>query len=254
MLSEVYAEMLREIAPSSVLIPASEAGRSVFPRVAWRLRAGLTADCTKLEADKRPDGAWYIRQMKPSFEAMSMVRLSCKPGVYPQMMTLREGVYEAFEAEESSSPPQSTCLRISPKRASGIEVLDIAPQKTEGEGIRGAEIVFGAGRGVLEGGYFELLRRVSEQLGAAVGGTRPLADDGLIPFEDQIGQTGSTIRPRVFVSFGASGAIQHTEGIKNTKLFLAINTAEDAPIFASADYGAVTDMGPVLEHMSSLLE
>jgi electron transfer flavoprotein alpha subunit len=254
MLSEIYAEMLCRIAPSSVLIPASETGRSVFPRVALRLKTGLTADCTGLEACRRPDGAWYIRQTKPSFEAMSMVCLSCKPGIYPQMMTVREGVFEALEPQGGLVLPAPVRLNILPERTSGIEVLEVLPHEAEGDSIRDAEIVVVAGRGALDGGHWELLQKVADKLGAAVGGTRPLADEGRIPFENQIGQTGSTIRPHIILSFGVSGAIQHTEGIKNAKLFLAVNTAEDAPIFGVADYGAIADMGPVLENMLTMLE
>lgn len=262
-LSTVYADMLSQIDPAGVLIAASEMGRSVFPRVAYRLKAGLTADCTEIAAAFQPDGSWYIRQTKPSFEAMAMVDLRCKPDVYPQMMTIREGVYESFsdtgddgasvQEQGAGTAPKIFLLKIDPPMDSGIEVIDIVPRETAPGSIRGAEIVFGAGRGALEGDNFDLLRDVAKKIGAAVGGTRPLIDQDAIPFENQIGQTGSTIRPRILISFGASGAIQHTEGIKNTKLFIAVNTDADAPIFRLADYGAVMDMKPVLECMRDLL-
>jgi electron transfer flavoprotein alpha subunit len=183
-----------------------------------------------------------------------MVHLSFKPNIYPQMMTVREGVYEPFAAERSTALPEAIRLEILSERPSGIQVLEILTQETQSGGIRDAEIVFAAGRGAIEGSHFELLQKVAEKLGAAVGGTRPLMDHGAIPFENQIGQTGFTIRPRILVSFGASGAIQHTEGIKNAQLFIAVNIAGDAPIFRVADYGAVMDMEPVLENMLALIE
>ena len=111
-----------------------------------------------------------------------------------------------------------------------------------------AEIVIAGGRGVLEDGNFELMEKFAQKLGAAIGGTRPLADSGLIPFDHQIGQTGFTIRPRVCISLGASGAIQHTEGIKDTKLMIAVNIDENAPIFNIADYGLVGDIHEVLQN------
>ncbi|MDR2156907.1 MAG: electron transfer flavoprotein subunit alpha/FixB family protein [Clostridiales Family XIII bacterium] len=253
MLAEIYADTLRRIAPGSVLIPASETCRSVFPRVAWRLKTGLTADCTGLDVEKRADGTWFIRQMKPSFEENSLVYISCKPGIYPQMMTLREGVCEAFAPGKTVTPPQVRSER-SVGRDSAIRVIETVSREASEDDMRDAEIVFAAGRGTLDGENFDLLKKVADRLGAAVGGTRPLMDCGLVPFENQIGQTGSTIRPRIVVSFGVSGAIQHTEGIKNTNLFIAVNADGDAPIFGTADYGAVMKMEPVLEHLLKLLQ
>jgi electron transfer flavoprotein alpha subunit len=109
-----------------------------------------------------------------------------------------------------------------------------------------ADVVVVAGRGAVKSESLDALRTFARKIGGALGGTRPLADEGFIPFENQIGQTGRTIRPEICLSFGASGAIQHVEGIKDAKLFIAVNNDRNAPIFNAADYGAVADMKEIL--------
>lgn len=245
-LAKVYAQMLEKIQPGCVLIPADDMGRSLFPRVAYRLSAGLTADCTELKAARREDGTFYIRQIKPSFEENTKVCICCKENRYPQMMTVREGIYEACEASEGQKRPEVRYMDVEASGKSGIELLEMLPLDESAGSLQSAEVVVVGGRGTLEKDNFQLMEQFAEKLGAAIGGTRPLMDMGKIPFDHQIGQTGCTIRPQICISFGASGAIQHTEGIKNTRLFLAVNKAEDAPVFQVADYGAVMDMNPVL--------
>ncbi len=253
-LSDIYEQMLRSIQPSCVLIPASDVGRSLFPRVACRLRAGMTADCTELEAAKREDGSFYLRQIKPSFEENVKVCICCKEQVYPQMATVREGVYEACEAVDGDSGTKVQYLEVSLPEASGIQFMEELSCEDSNEKLQASEIVVVGGKGTLKEDNFRLMCQFADKLGAAVGGTRPLMDEGKIPFDHQIGQTGCTIRPKICISFGVSGAIQHTEGIKNTDLFLAVNTAEDAPIFQVADYGAVADMKPILQCLLEMIE
>ena len=252
-LSAVYEKMLRKICPSVLLVPASDQGRSVFPRVAYRLKAGMTADCTELKMGKREDGTCYLRQIKPSFEENVKVCIECREGVYPQIATVREGVYEAFEGQKSAAEFTVEYLNDMPQPQENTQLLEVLPPSKEAGSLQAAEIVVVGGRGALEGENFRLLCEFAEKIGAAVGGTRPLMDMGKIPFDAQIGQTGCTIRPKICLSFGVSGAIQHTEGIKNTKLFIAVNTAQDAPIFQRADYGVVCDMKPVLEELAARL-
>ncbi len=252
-LSEIYAKMLEQIKPSMLLVPASDQGRSIFPRVAYKLGAGMTADCTELKVDQRSDGSYYLKQMKPSFEENVKVCIECKEGVYPQIATVREGVYEASEKKEEGSFSVEYC-EVSFGDEKSVELLEVLPASKEAGSLQEAEMVVVGGRGALEGENFKLLTQFAEKIGAAVGGTRPLMDMGKIPFDAQIGQTGCTIRPKICLSFGVSGAIQHTEGIKNTSLFVAVNTAEDAPIFQAADYGVVMDMKTVLEELIALLD
>lgn len=253
-LARVYSEMLKEISPSVLLVPASDQGRSIFPRVAYRLGAGMTADCTELEIRKREDGSHGLRQIKPSFEANVKVCIECKTGIYPQIATLREGVCEAWQLDVKERDIPVIWMDGSLEEEVLVELLEVLPPAAEAGSLQAADVVVVGGRGALEKDNFQLLRKLAGQLGAAVGGTRPVMDMGEVPFENQIGQTGCTIRPKICLSFGVSGAVQHTEGIKNTALYIAVNTAEDAPIFQVADYAVNADMRPILEELLTLLK
>lgn len=244
--SAVIAEMIRRIDPSSVLIPATIISRSIFSRVAAKLGCGLTADCTELKTDCREDGSHYIKQNKPSFGENVFVTIVTKEGFYPQMMTVRPGVYMP-EEESDGDTPEITYFKDIEIPESRIEVLEVVQAVSETDSILSAETVVVGGRGAEEEEAFLLLKAFAGKLEAAIGGTRPLADTGQIPFEHQIGQTGYTIRPRICISLGVSGAIQHTEGIKDTKLFIAVNKDEEAPIFNVADYGIVGDLKEILK-------
>lgn len=253
-LARAYSEMLKEISPSVLLVPASDQGRSIFPRVAYRLGAGMTADCTELEIRKREDGSHGLRQIKPSFEANVKVCIECKTGIYPQIATLREGVCEAWQLDGKERDIPVIWMDGSLEEEVLVELLEVLPPAAEAGSLQAADVVVVGGRGALEKDNFQLLRKLAGQLGAAVGGTRPVMDMGEVPFENQIGQTGCTIRPKICLSFGVSGAVQHTEGIKNTALYIAVNTAEDAPIFQVADYAVNADMRPILEELLTLLK
>lgn len=243
-LGQVMADLVRELSPSCVLVPATPSGRSVFSRAAVRLGCGMTADCTEILVGTRDDGSFYLKQNKPSFGGNVFVTIVAADGVTPQLLTVRPGVYEPRAKEEG----RNACLKFAADLTvpeSGIRIVSREAAEISPDRITGAEIVAAGGRGVLEGENFELFTKFAEKIGAAVGGTRPLADEGVIPFENQIGQTGCTIRPRICISAGVSGAVQHTEGIKDTKLFIAINRDENAPIFHVADYGLIGDVKDV---------
>ena len=248
--SQVLADMIRKIDPSSVLIPATPAGRSIFSRVAMKLNCGLTADCTELLVGTKEDGSYYIKQNKPSYGENVFVTIVTRDGYYPQMMTVRPGVYTIPEKSEGDAEVvYMDDIQIPESR---IEIAEILPQEDSTDSILSAEIVVVGGRGTLEDDNFELVKQFADKIGAAIGGTRPMVDTETIPFDLQIGQTGLTIRPKICISLGVSGAIQHTEGIKDTKLFVAVNTDENAAIFKVADYGMVADLREVLENYLKL--
>lgn len=248
--SQVMADMLKKIDPSSVLIPATPTGRSLFSRVAMKLNCGLTADCTELLVGTKEDGTYYIKQNKPSYGENVFVTIITKDGYYPQMMTVRPGVYTVPEKTEGNAEVIFMDEIEVPK--SKIEVVEVLPQEESTDSILSSEIVVVGGRGALEDDNFELVKAFADKIGAAIGGTRPMVDTETIPFDHQIGQTGLTIRPKICISLGVSGAIQHTEGIKDTKLFVAINTDENAAIFKVADYGMKADLREVLENYLKL--
>ncbi|MDR1875504.1 MAG: electron transfer flavoprotein subunit alpha/FixB family protein [Synergistaceae bacterium] len=256
--SAVVAEMLRRIAPGCVLIPANDAGRSLFPRVAVKLNAGLTADCTELVVAQRENGEYFIKQNKPSFGDNVMVSIVHKAGRLPWMMTVREGVCETCR-ESVPDEPEVRFFQDIPVPESAVSLLKTLPFEG-GDDMLSADVVVVAGRGVEKAGKIggksalEALREFARKIGGALGGTRPLADGGLIPFENQIGQTGRTIRPEICLSFGVSGAIQHTDGIRDAKLFIAVNNDRNAPIFNMADYGVVADMEEILRALMERVE
>lgn len=249
--SAAITGMLKRIDPSSVLIPATSEGRSIFSRVAMKLGCGMTADCTEVLVGTREDGSCYIKQNKPSFGENVFVTIITREGYYPQMMTVRPGVYTPQE-ETAKGRSKVEYFEDIIVGDSKIEVMEEAEAENETGSILGAEIVVVGGRGVLEDDNFALLEKFADKVGAAIGGTRPMVDSEMIPFNHQIGQTGLTIRPKICISFGVSGAIQHTEGIKDTKLFVAVNTDEDAAIFSVADYGITADLREVLESYLNL--
>lgn len=242
--SQVVADMIRMVDPSSVLVPATITGRSIFSRVAAKLGCGLTADCTELLVGTKEDGSYYIKQNKPSFGENVFVTIVTKDNVYPQMMTVRPGVYQPFEGAMEKDPEVKYMEIEVPE--SKVKVVEKRPAASNADSILAAETVVVGGRGTESEESFRLLKEFADSLDAAIGGTRPLVDTGFIPFEHQIGQTGYTIRPRICLSFGVSGAIQHTEGIKDTKLMIAVNQDEEAPIFNIADYGIVGDLNKIL--------
>ena len=210
--SQMVADMLKKIDPSSVLIPATPTGRSLFSRVAVKLNCGLTADCTELLVGAKEDGTYYIKQNKPSYGENVFVTIITREGYYPQMMTVRPGVYMVPEQTEG----QAEVIYMDDIQApvSQVEVVEILPQEESTDSILSSEIVVVGGRGALEDDNFTLVKEFADKIGAAIGGTRPMVDTGTIPFDHQIGQTGLTIRPKICISLGVSGAIQHTEVLR----------------------------------------
>jgi len=253
LLGFVIRDALERIKPSAVLIPAGITARSVFSRAAALMGAGLTADCTELIVVKNEAReGYYLKQNKPSFGDNVMVSIITKERHYPQMMTIRQGVYPACP-ENGRGVAKVFLLDDIEIPESKIEILETTLCERVGDDISAARILCVAGRGSLGGEKLALLREFAAKIGGVVAGTRPLADEGIIAFENQIGQTGKTVRPKICISFGVSGAIQHTEGIKDAKLFIAVNNDENAAIFNVADYGVTADMEDILRAVLSML-
>ncbi|MDR3729409.1 MAG: electron transfer flavoprotein subunit alpha/FixB family protein [Oscillospiraceae bacterium] len=240
-LSAIVAQALEQLSPASVLIPANRIARSLFSRVAVHLDAGLTADCSELFLGE--DGAFL--QKKSAFGANAMVVTA--ETSEPKLVTIQMGVYEPCPL--CSKVPAVQELTAA-KPSSRVEVLEVV-ESTE-ESITGAEKILSLGRGALEEDNLQLAQVFAEKVGAMIGGTRPLVDDGTIPFERQIGQTGSTVHPKICLYFGVSGAIQHTEGVRDAKLTIAVNKDPDAAIFDYADYGVAADMKEILSALLQL--
>lgn len=232
--AEAVAGFLKEEDPCIVIIPATVTAKSLFSRVAVILNVGLTADCTQLYVENG-----MFKQKKPAFGNEAMVvteETDC-----PAMVTMVTGIYP----EEEQGTAKDFTVYTTEMRTSGVELTDIVEQKTES--VINAEHIISLGRGAVGGDGFETAKILAGKLGAAVGGTRPLVDNGMIDFEQQIGQTGYTVHPKTCLFFGVSGAIQHTEGVRDTDVTIAVNSDPNAAIFSFADYGVVADANEIMK-------
>lgn len=234
--------LIEKYAPASVLIGATPNGRDMAPRVACRLRTGLTADCTGLGIDEETGNIEWTR---PAFGGNLMATIIC-PDHRPQMGTVRPGVFKKQRASEN----RATVLREEfhlpggQQRTRILEIIEDAA--AEIVDLEGAQIIVSGGRGVGSAQGFEPIRELAEVLGATVGASRAAVDSGWISHAHQVGQTGKTVAPKLYIACGISGAIQHQAGMSGSSYIVAINRDPEAPIFDIADYGVVGDLFEVI--------
>ena len=243
---DAVSAALYRLAPDSVLFPATVRGRFLSGWAAARLQTGLTADCTALGVT--PDG--LLLQSRPAFGGNLTADILCREK-RPQMASVRPGVFPMPETEGNVP-------------AAPIEKLDVRPLRDyltrEGftpaqnaVSLQDAQVIVAGGKGVGSRKGFDKLFRLAALLGGAVGATRSAVDAGYIGYAHQIGQTGVTVRPRLYIVFGASGAIQHTVGMSAAKTVIAVNRDRLAPIFRCADYGVAADWEETIDVMISEL-
>jgi len=235
--TEVLAGIINEHKPAIVLAGATPVGRSFIPRVAARVRTGLTADCTSLEVDKETGN---LLQIRPAFGGNIMATILC-PDYRPQMATVRPRVMKRGEYDkdrtgeliqiESDNLNSRTKVLEFVKEASGISV-----------NLHEADVIVAGGRGTGGEKGMKLLEELAEALGGVVGASRAAVDEGWVPYLHQVGQTGKTVNPKVYIACGISGAVQHLVGMQSSDIIIAINKNPDAPIFNVATYGIVGDM------------
>jgi electron transfer flavoprotein alpha subunit/NAD-dependent dihydropyrimidine dehydrogenase PreA subunit len=229
--------LVREYKPEIFILGASARGRDLAGSVASVLYTGLTADCTGLDIDPEKG---LLLQTRPAFGGNIMATIIC-PDHRPQMATVRHRVFEMSVADSSR---QGQVISI--KAAMGEEqitthVVDSILEKDE-VNLADARIIVSGGRGVGSPAGFETIRKLAEVLGGAVGASRGSVDAGWISYAHQVGQTGRTVRPDLYIACGISGQIQHLAGMKTSKVIVAINKNPDAPIFNVANYGIVGDL------------
>ncbi len=242
---EPYAQMLtsliKEHRPEIVLAGATPIGRSFIPRVAARLRTGLTADCTALEIDKETGN---LLQIRPAFGGSIMATILC-PNNRPQMATVRPRVMKRGQYNESRVG------EIINGKADGISsrtrVLDTIKEVSDiTVNLQEADIIVSGGRGLGDPKGFKLIEELAEVLGAAVGASRAAVDSGWIPYRHQVGQTGKTVCPKIYFACGISGAVQHLVGMQSSDIIIAINKNPEAPIFNVATFGIVGDLYEII--------
>ncbi len=241
-LTHQMIELIREHRPEIVIAGATALGRSFFPRVAAVLNTGLTADCTGLDIDTERR---LLLQTRPTFGGNIMATIIC-PNKRPQMATVRPRV---FKKAAPDSGRQGQIIRVDFKKegvTARTKLLEFIEDVTEAVKLEDADIIVSGGRGLGKAENFKLLAELAEALGAALGSSRAEVDEGLIPYSHQVGQTGKTVCPKVYIACGISGAIQHLAGMQTSDCIVAINDNPDAPIFQVAHYGIVGDLFQVV--------
>ena len=234
--------LIEKYGPTSLLIGATGNGRDLGPRVSCRLGTGLTADCTALDIDAESGNVAWTR---PAFGGNLMATILC-PDHRPQIGTVRPGVFKKSAPVEHTVEVLREDIRMDEKdiRTKILEIL----HDMEGESVdlEGAEIIVSGGRGVGGPEGFAPIKALAKELGATVGASRAAVDAGWISHAHQVGQTGKTVAPKIYIACGISGAIQHLAGMSGSDCIIAINKDADAPIFDVADYGVVGDLFEVL--------
>ena len=248
--TKVIVDAVNEIKPEIVLIGATNIGRDLAPRSASRLNTGLTADCTKLEIDPE-DGK--IKQTRPAFGGNIMATIIC-PDARPQMSTVRPGVMDKAVRNDDNKGnivPLKYDIKESDIRTKIIEIVKHAVEKVS---LTDANIIVSGGLGLQNADGFKLIEELADKLGGVVGSSRAAVDAGWIDKSHQVGQTGTTVKPNLYIACGISGAIQHLAGMKESSIIVAINKDPDAPIFSVADYGIVGDLYKVIPEIISEID
>ncbi|HEY6838993.1 MAG TPA: FAD-binding protein [Geobacteraceae bacterium] len=240
---EAFCHLIERHRPEIVLMGASGTGRDLAGAVATRVKTGLTADCTGLGIDDKRN----LMQTRPAFGGNIMATIMCDR-FRPQMATVRPQV---MPLPEKRAVAGGEILRenFAPREADIFtKVLEIITDKKgkDAVDIAGAEFIVSGGRGMMAKENFTLLQELADELGGVVGGSRSAVDAGWLPPERQVGQTGKTVRPRIYIACGISGAIQHLVGMQDSDTVIAINRDREAPIFEVATYGIVGDLFDVV--------
>lgn len=243
----VVVNLVEKIKPNIILMGATPIGRSLAPRVAARLRTGLTADCTTLAVKENGD----LVQTRPAFGGDVMAQI-ITPKHRPQMATVRFKVMPP--AAKVKPHGEIVSCHMDPKQLhSKIEIVGFRPHQTTSS-ITDAEIIVAAGRGIGKPEGLELLAKFASLIGGTLGVTRPLVEQGWAPNHQQIGMSGRTVRPRLFIACGISGAIQLVAGMRGADTIFAINTDPDAPIFDIAHYGLVGDLYQIIPELMAMIQ
>jgi electron transfer flavoprotein alpha subunit len=250
--TDIYTDILSSLIvrykPSIVLIGATINGRDLAPRVAARLRIGLTADCTGLEID----GESRLIQIRPAFGGNIMASIISQ--TRPQMATVRPRVMKTPKPDESREPQiERVEVNLNPV-ATRAKVLERVKQLSKAsEKIEEAHIIVSCGKGIGRQEDLKLAYALAEALGGAVGSSRPLVDCGWLPHHQQVGQSGKTVSPRLYIALGISGSIQHRIGMQSSEMIIAVNKDPEAPIFSIADLGIVGDIFQIVPKLTEQL-
>jgi caffeyl-CoA reductase-Etf complex subunit CarE len=247
--ADLVTEILLEKKPEVFLGGGTVIGRSLLPRVAARILTGLTADCTELSIDKETQ---LLKQTRPAFGGNIMATILCQ-NHRPQMATVR---HKVMTPASKVAQPKGKVVELShiTVPASRLEFLEFVEEKTATVNLVEADVIVSGGRGIKDPKNFDLIEKLALTTGGAVGASRAAVDAGWIPYSHQVGQTGKTVKPTVYIACGISGAIQHLAGMKASDMIIAINSDPNAPIFDVAHYGIVGDLFQVVPELIRRLE
>jgi electron transfer flavoprotein alpha subunit/NAD-dependent dihydropyrimidine dehydrogenase PreA subunit len=240
--TDVICGLIEAHKPEIVLYGATAQGRDLAPRIASRLGAGLTADCTGLDID--PSDRLLV-QTRPAFGGNVMATILCRDA-RPQMATVRPKVMVRLQPRSGATAEVIVVPVKLDDRSVLTRILEVVREEKESVNLAEAEVIVSGGRGLRKPENFELIFDLADALGAAVGASRATVDAGWIPAYHQVGQTGSTVQPRLYIACGISGAIQHLAGMQSSEIIVAINQDPAAPIFKVATYGVVGDLFEVI--------
>jgi len=243
--SEAYASIISEASPDVVLFSATNEGRTIAPRIAAKLRTGLTADCTDLYFDEKGN----FVQVRPAYAGNVYAHILSR--TKPAMSTVRPGVFEPAKKQpgrrgETILLPRDRC----PHKRVGV----ISSSKKSIQQLGTSKVVLVVGRGVKRREDLEKIKALAQAIGASLGATRPLVDMGWMPKEAQVGYSGNVIRPKVYIGLGVSGSPMHIIGMKDSEIVIAVNNDPEAPIFKYSDYAIVGDLYEFVDLMLRELE
>jgi len=236
--SRVMLSLIEEAKPEIVLFGATGTGRDLAGAIATHLPTGLTADTTELDVEPHPSR--LLLASRPAFSEKMMATILCKQ-YRPQMATARAGVFQALPRDTSRTGDIVRIGNVMKEEEIAARVLDFI-QETEKINLEEADVIVAGGRGLNGPEPFAMLKELADALGGVVGASRAAVDAGWISHDHQVGQTGQTVRPKLYFAIGISGAVQHTVGMSNAETIVAINKDENAPIFQIAHYGIVGDL------------
>lgn len=247
--TKVIAEYINETKPETVFVGATAVGRDLAPRLAGRLGTGLTADCTGLDVDPTDR---KMLQTRPAFGGNLMATIVC-PNNRPQMSTVRPGVMQKSEYVEEVSE----LVKVRPTLTGEdiiAKIVEVVKADKEGVSLGDAEIIVAGGRGLGNEENYGLVKKLAETLGGTYAGSRAVIENGWADPDRQIGQTGTTVRPKVYIACGISGASQHLAGMAESECIVAINKNPEAPIFQVAHFGLVGDATKIIPELISAIE
>ncbi|MDD2414376.1 MAG: electron transfer flavoprotein subunit alpha/FixB family protein [Eubacteriaceae bacterium] len=245
-----FVEIVKKYKPEICLFGATAIGRDMAPRVSARVHTGLTADCTKLEINPEDKGLMMTR---PAFGGNIMATILC-PEHRPQMSTVRPGVMTKLKPDNSLKAEVMNESIPDLKDHVNLEIQKVVMAVSEKMDIQDAKVLISGGRGMGCPENFKMLEDLADVLGGTISCSRPCVDNGWEPKDRQVGQTGKTVRPNLYIACGISGAIQHLAGMEEADVIIAINKDETAPIFSVADYGIVGDALKIVPQLTDALK